>query len=233
MRCDAFRTFVDATQIPTVLTLQGPGRAARRPSAQPGHARHARHARGQPGGAGIRPADRGRRALRRPRHRQAGRVRAVRARRAHGRSTPARSASCATPTSACAATSPPRLTHADAALRRAPARPQRRGATRWRAMPAARAQHAARYDAPGDDRLRTGAAEAAVANWRRRRDRRLRRRPAPDVGGAALALRPSAQAPDQRRAGHDGLRPAGGDGRAVRLIRTRTRGLRQRRRLAS
>jgi acetolactate synthase-1/2/3 large subunit len=44
--------------------------------------------------------------------------------------------------------------------------------------------------------------------------RGLRCRPAPDVGGAALAHQRSAQAPDLRRAGRDGLRPARGDGRA-------------------
>ena len=48
---------------------------------------------------------------------------------------------------------------------------------------------------------------------RRRGDRDERRRPAPDVGGAVLRL-PRAPAMDQlRRAGDDGVRAAGGDGR--------------------
>ena len=43
--------------------------------------------------------------------------------------------------------------------------------------------------------------------------RLLRRRPAPDVGGAVLSLQQAAPLDQFRRARHDGLRPAGGDGR--------------------
>ena len=47
--------------------------------------------------------------------------------------------------------------------------------------------------------------------------RGLRRRPAPDVGGAVLPLRQAAALGQLRRPRHDGLRPAGGDGRRGRL----------------
>ena len=74
--------------------------------------------------------------------------------------------------------------------------------------------------------------QGAVRGDRRRGDRDERRRPAPDVGGAVLRL-PRAAALDQLgRAGHDGLRPARGDGRRRRLSRA-ARVLRGRRRLGS
>ncbi len=47
-----------------------------------------------------------------------------------------------------------------------------------------------------------------------------RGRPAPDVGGAALPFRPAEPLDDVRRAGHDGLRPAGGAGRPDRASGT-------------
>ena len=50
--------------------------------------------------------------------------------------------------------------------------------------------------------------------------RRLRRRPAPDVGGAVLPLRQAAPLDQLRRPGDDGLRPAGRDGRRGRAART-------------
>ena len=62
----------------------------------------------------------------------------------------------------------------------------------------------------------------AVRGDRRRGDHHQRRRPAPDVDGAVLRL-PRAAALDQlRRPRHDGLRPAGGDGRRRRLPRPRS-----------
>ena len=57
----------------------------------------------------------------------------------------------------------------------------------------------------------------ALRGDRRRRDRLLGRRPAPDVGGAVLPLRQAAPVDQLRRPRDDGLRPAGGDGRAGRL----------------
>ena len=50
-----------------------------------------------------------------------------------------------------------------------------------------------------------------------RRDRHLRRRPAPDVGRAVLRLRAAAPLDQLRRPRDDGLRPAGGDRRQGRL----------------
>ena len=99
------------TQHPDRADAQGPGRVAERPCAQPRHARHARHA--APRTWRCRNRDLlivRRRALRRPRHRQAGRVRAATRASSTSTSTPARSASCATPMSACAATSRATLT---------------------------------------------------------------------------------------------------------------------------
>ena len=51
--------------------------------------------------------------------------------------------------------------------------------------------------------------------------RHVRRRPAPDVGGAVLQLQQAAPLDQLRRPGHDGLRPAGRDGRGGRHARTR------------
>ncbi len=49
-----------------------------------------------------------------------------------------------------------------------------------------------------------------------RRFRHLRRRPAPDVGGAVLQVRQAAALDQFRGAGHHGLRPSRRDGRAAR-----------------
>ena len=57
----------------------------------------------------------------------------------------------------------------------------------------------------------------AVRGHRRRGDRHQRRRPAPDVGRAVLRLPRAAPLDQLRRARHDGLRAAGGDGRRRRL----------------
>ena len=62
-----------------------------------------------------------------------------------------------------------------------------------------------------------------------RRDHHLRRRPAPDVGGAVLRLREAAPLDQLRRPGHDGLRPAGGGRRQGRLSRRVSRLPRRRR----
>ena len=55
---------------------------------------------------------------------------------------------------------------------------------------------------------------------RGRGDRHERRRPAPDVDGAVLRLPRAAPLDQLRRARHDGLRPAGRDGRRRRLPRS-------------
>ena len=78
-------------------------------------------------------------------------------------------------------------------------------------------KHPLRYEDSEDSEIKPQWMVAgAVRGHRRRRDRHLRRRPAPDVVRPVLRL-PQAPALDQlRRAGHDGLRPAqrdGGEGR--------------------
>ena len=60
-----------------------------------------------------------------------------------------------------------------------------------------------------------------VRGDRGRRDHHLRRRPAPDVGGAVLPLLQAPPVDQLRRPRHDGLRPAGGDRRQGRAARTR------------
>ena len=76
----------------------------------------------------------------------------------------------------------------------------------------------------GLHRLRDQAAvhdRGDVRGDRGRRDHHLRRRPAPDVGGAVLPLRQAAPVDQLGRPRHDGLRPAGGDRRQGRAARTR------------
>ena len=70
--------------------------------------------------------------------------------------------------------------------------------------------------------------------WREtggRHDRRHRRRPAPDVGGAVLPPRSAPLADHVRRPRHDGLRPAGGHRRQDGHARRGSVGRRRRRRL--
>ncbi len=58
------RAFVEATRHPDRVDPARLGRVAGQPPAVPGHDGHARHPRGEHGGAGMRPADRLRRAFR-------------------------------------------------------------------------------------------------------------------------------------------------------------------------
>ena len=188
-----------------------------------GDARHARHARGQLRDGRGRPDLRGRRALRRPHHRQAVGVRAAREVHPHRRRPggdlqeragahpdrrrrQARAREAASSSTARSSADPARLdgvVGADRGLaREVPAR--LRGQRRHR-------DQAAVHD-PG-----------AVRGDRRRGDRHQRRRPAPDVGGAVLRLPRAAPLDQLRRPRHDGLRPAGGDGRRGRLPRAARR----------
>ena len=75
-------------------------------------------------------------------------------------------------------------------------------------------------------RARQRTARSSRSSWSRlwtgdegRRDRHLRRRPAPDVGGAVLRLRQAAPLDQLGRPRDDGLRAAGGDRRQGRLPR--------------
>ena len=72
---------------------------------------------------------------------------------------------------------------------------------------------------PGNGRRDQAAVHdrVAVAGDRGRRDRRLRRRPAPDVDRPVLRLRQTAPLDQLGRPRDDGLRPAGGDRRQGRL----------------
>ena len=165
-----------------------------------------------------RPDRRDRRALRRPHHGQALRVRAAGQVRPH-RHRPGRDleerprphpdrrrrqghrpqADAGVPRPAARLVPPRRLVEADPRLaREVPA--HLRGLERQR-------DQAAAHD-PVD-----------VRGDRGRGDHHLRRRPAPDVGGAVLRLPRAAPLAQLRRSRHDGLRPSGGDrgqGRAPR-----------------
>ena len=94
----------------------------------------------------------------------------------------------------------------------------------WLAQLAAwREEFPLRYGEDGDAaEAAARARDAAGADERaRRRDLDDRRRPAPDVGDAVPALRPSAQLHHLGRPRHDGLRTAGRRRRESRAARTR------------
>ena len=175
-----------------------------------------------------RPDRRHRRPLRRPHHRQARRVRPARQGHPH-RHRPGRDLQ------------ERRRPHPDRRRRQAGAAeadPRVPGAAD-RLLPARRLVEPAprlAAGAPALLRARQGRRDQAAVHGRGdapgdpgRRDRHLRRRPAPDVGGAVLRLRQAAPLDQLRRPRHDGLRPALGGRRQGRLPR-RARRLPRRRR---
>ena len=207
-----------ADRFPVTCTLMGLG-AFPAPHAQwLGHARDARHALGQLRDGRGGPDRRDRRPLRRPHHGQAVRVRAAGEVHPH-RHRPGGDLQ-----------EPPRAhpdrgrrqEHPPAARHRVPRDGRRRrpaggvvGAHRGLARPAPAALRRLaghRDQAAVPDR-------GALRGHGRAGDRRVRRRPAPDVDGAVLPLRQAAPLDQLGRAGHDGLRPAGRDGRRRRAAR--------------
>ena len=100
---------------------------------------------------------------------------------------------------------------------------RRRGAqTRGggRSIPGGRATACATTSsAQGHHQAAIRAGAALCADPRPRSLHHDRSRPAPDVGGAVLQIRGAEPLDDLGRARHDGLRPAGGDGRADRASR--------------
>ena len=196
-------------------------------------ARDARHARRQLRDGRGRPDLRDRRPLRRPHHRQA-----------VASSRRARSSSTSTSTR-------PRSPRTSRRTSRSSATPRAIVAKLIDGVPRARRPTAARLEEWWQrierlavtstrsryERLRR-TARSSRSGWSRRSTRRpsgdaivdLRRRPAPDVGGAVLPLPRAAPLDQLRRAGDDGLRPAGRDGRQGRLPGRDGR-LRRRRRL--
>ena len=198
-------------------------------SAEPRHDGHARRGVGEHRDSGSRPADRARHALRRSRHRQPEDLRAERARRSTSTSTARRSTRTCASTSALVGD----LARVAAAMlagrrRRRPHAVARRTSTELKGDSAVRDIQ----NLPDDGHLY--AAHVINDLWRRhrgQRDRRHRRRPAPDVGGAVLPARPAAHAHHLGRPRHDGLRAARGDRRQARAPRRRSLGGRRRRRL--
>ena len=111
----------------------------------------------------------------------------------------------------------PKLTREYRALKADPARLDEW----WKQIRAWQAEYPLGYE--DSERLRDQAAvhdRGDVRGHRGRRDHHLRRRPAPDVGGAVLPLLQAAPVDQLRRPRHDGLRPAGGDRRQGRAART-------------
>ena len=92
----------------------------------------------------------------------------------------------------------------------------------WKQIRAWQEEYPLRYE--DSERLGDQAAvhdRGDVRGHRGRRDHHLRRRPAPDVGGAVLPLLEAAPVDQLRRPRDDGLRPAGGDRRQGRAAPTR------------
>ncbi len=214
--CAELLELVESAHLPAVVTLMGKGCL---PDSHPlnyGAPGHARLEVRELGAEQGRPRDRGRLALRRPRHRQGLRLRArregdpLRHRRGRGREDPPRG--------------DPGRRAAEAGARAA----HRRGARPCRGRPrptasrgcgSSRSGASSSRSATAEDGRRAEAADRARGAARPRggprRGRRLddRRRPASDVGDAVPRLRPAALVHHLRRARHDGLRPARRDRR--------------------
>ena len=202
-------------RFPVTCTLHGPRRASRRRTPQwLGMLGHARHARGQLRDGRGRPDLRDRRALRRPHHRQARRS-SPRARSSStSTSTRPRSPRTSRRTSRSSATPSSILAEARSpSTARSSADPSRLDDW-WERIDGWREKYPLRYEDSTDARDQAAVRDpGALRGDRRRRDRHHRRRPAPDVDGAVLPLPRAAPLDQLRRPGHDGLRPAGGDGR--------------------
>ena len=182
-----------AGPLPGHLHADGPRRVPGAARAVARHARHARHARGELRDGRGRPHRRGRRALRRPHHRQA--LASSRRGRSSSTSTSTRprsprtsrrtSRSSATRgTSSASSSVEYRALEADGA----------RLEEWWQRIDAwQRAATRCATRTPSDAEIKPAAdGRGALRGDRRRRDRHLRRRPAPDVGGAVLPLQPAA-----------------------------------------
>ena len=144
----ALRRLAETASIPVAADAARPRRDAARSSALPRHGRHARGALHEPAARGVRPADRARRALRRPRHRQGRGVLSAARRSSTSTSTPASSARSSSRSSASRPTSATSLRALDAADR----------AARRAASGCARVAAAARRASAGDARRRRSAA---------------------------------------------------------------------------
>ena len=228
--CDELRDARRGRRPPGDHDADGQGRVPGDARAPLRLARHARAEVVEHRDEHVRRARRGRRPLRRPRHRQALGVRArgdrrpprhrpgrdlQAARRRHPRRRPAQDRRCPS--------SPPR-----SRKHRAAGAPRREA---WlRKIADWRDEFPLRYGTGGDwlkPQKRDG--DAAGAHRRRRRDLHDRRRPAPDVGDAVPPLRAAAVLHHLGRARDDGLRhpgrdrrqggPARGDGRLRRRRR--------------
>ena len=225
---EELRELAASDNFPVTCTLMGLGGFPAPHDAVARDARHARHPDRQLRDGRGRPDRRDRRPLRRPDHRQAERVRPAREVRPHRRRPGGDLQERPRP-------------HPDRRRR------QERAAEADQRVPGARRRRLPPRRLVGADPGLAGAVPAAlrgldrsgdqaavhgrgdVPGHRGRRDHHLRRRPAPDVGGAVLPLRQAEPVAQLRRAGDDGLRPAGGDRRQGRDARRAGRLPRRRR----
>jgi hypothetical protein len=214
---------------PVTNTLMGLGGYPGHRPAVRRHARHARHLRGQHGHAALRRAAGGGRPLRRPRDRQPGAFR-----RGAAQDHPHRHRSLVDLQARQGRCAHRRPRAGGARRNRQADRIRRRAAGRGGAQGLVEAdRRVARQGLPQvrpqeQDHQAAVRDREALRSHQGRRLRHLRRRPAPDVGGAVLQVRQAAPLDQLRRPRHHGLRPAGGDGRATGASRL-AGGLRDRR----
>ena len=210
--------------LPLHQHADGPGRHPRQRPALPGHAGHARHLRSQHDDAELRRPARRRRALRRPRDRQPEALRVGRAQDHPRRHRPVVDLQARQGRHPDRRRREGRAAGADRADPRGAGAPRRRGAVGL-VEPDQRVAQARLPGLQGQQRghqAADGGREALAADARPRHLHHLRRRPAPDVGGAVLPLRGAAALDQLRRPGHDGRGPAVCDGHQARQARRRT-----------
>ena len=220
------RALVDLLGFPCTNTLMGLGALPVERPEVPRHARHARHLRSEHDDAELRRPARRRRPLRRPRHRQPEALRVGREEDHPHRHRPVVDLQARQGRRADRRRRQGRAAGADRADPRGGVQARRQGAL---AVVGAD-QRVAQEGLPGlpEGRRRRDQAAArrrdALAAHQGPRDlHHLRRRPAPDVGGAVLPLRGAAPLDQLRRPRHDGRRPAVRDGDQARQARGRGR----------
>ena len=184
--------------------------ARRVPRVRPELARDARHARpprGELGDGRGRPDRRHRRPLRRPRDRRDRRVRPAARRSSTSTSTRREIGKIVAVDIPIVGDAKLALEALTRAYEKLDADPGRLDGW-WTPHPRLAGRPSARAPEPEDGCADPEATLDALAGRARRRDRDHRRRPAPDVGGQPPAVRRAAPVDHQRRARHDGLRPA-------------------------
>ena len=230
---DELRAFAEKTQIPVAHTLLGVGAIDERAPAELRLHGHARLEARQPRHPVGRPAHRAGHALRRPGHRQGQHLRDRT--RASSMSTSTRPRSARTWPWTC-----PSWVTSGASCGRSrrwcasAIRPTSERTTSRSWPSGARSPRAASWHGSGAWRDGLLSADYVIARLGELTDHDadagVRRRPAPDVARALRRLPPPDSHSQLGRPGHDGLRPAGGDGRRTRAAGQGDLGGRRRRR---